>query len=375
MAKNVKTRSQKKTGIRDKVSIRTLNAILLALSVLLSIAAGEIILRAAVRFNCLPRDTGFASFVFQSEDFRRIWFANVLAYTRASYAGNNPGLFREVSDSKLGWEPVPGAHAGEIRINAGGFRGPDVYFLPVQGVTRIAILGDSHAFGMRLAEAETLAGALESKLNADSGKGKFEVLNFGVPGYNTQQEILLFRQKVLAYQPSVVLLYYCFNDPEIADNKVFLGEGPLSSSYLYMLAVYSFKVRASMSDLQRTSKNLVDYYIRLHESVYFTRCTELLRQMALESKNHGARFYLVIAPEVNGFESFANYPYDAIHARLRELESGPLRVIDPLISFRSANDSPRSLWANDYDTHLNAIATRMVADSVARRILDETINL
>jgi len=138
-----------------------------------------------------------------------------------------------------------------------------------------------------------------------------------------------------------------------------------------MLVVYSFKVHSSMSDLSRKSRNLVDYYIRLHESVYFTKCTELIRQMAAESENHGARFYLVIAPEVKGFEHFANYPYEAIHVRLRHLESGPLRVIDPLTSFRSAYDSPLSLWAKDYDSHFNAVAQSLVADFAAKRILSE----
>ena len=360
---NVKIRSQKKTSIGNKVSIRVSNAFLLALSILLAMAIGEIALRAALRFKWLSRDRGFAAFVLQ-RDVRRI-------HVRGAYDGNDLGLFRETPDSKLRWEPMPGAHAGEIRINTGGFRGPDVYFLPMQGITRIAVLGDSQAFGMNLVESDTLAGALERKLNTTSREGKFEVLNFGVPGYNTEQEMLVFRQKVLAYHPSVIVLYYSLNDPEIPDNTVFLGNGPLSSSYLYMLAVYSFKVHSSINDLRRESRNVVDYFIRLHESAYFTRCAELIRQMAAESESHGARFYLVIAPEVKGFEHFANYPYEAIHVRLRHLESGPLRVIDPLTSFRSAYDSPLSLWAKDYDTHLNAVATSLLADLAAKRILSE----
>jgi hypothetical protein len=362
---NAKILSQKRTSIGNKASIHVSNAILFVLSILIAMVVGEIALRAVVNFKYLPRNRGFASFVLQ-RDVRRI-------YVRGAYDGNDLGLFRETPNSKLRWEPVPGAHAGTIRINAGGFRGPDVYFLPVQGITRIAVLGDSQAFGMNLVEADTLAGALEHKLNATSRKGKFEVLNFGVPGYNTQQEMLAFRQKVLPYHPSVIVLYYSLNDPEIPDSTVFLGSGPLSSSYLYMLAVYYFKVHSSMADLRRESRDLVDYYIHLYGSAYFIRCTELIRQMAAESQSHGARFYLVIAPEVNGFEHFANYPYEAIHARLRDLESGPLRVIDPLASFRSAYDSPLPLWAKDYDAHLNAVATSLVADLAAKRILSETI--
>lgn len=359
---DVKKGSRKQTGAGNRASIRVVNAILLLLSILVAFTAGEIILRAAVHFKFLSGDRGFASLILQ-QDTRRI-------YLKDASAGNDLGLFRETPNSKLRWEPVPGAQAQNIRINAGGFRGPDVYFLPARGITRVAILGDSQAFGMNLAESDTLAGALERKLNTISRKEKFEVLNFGVPGYNTEQEMLVFRQKVWAYHPSVIVLYYSLNDPEIPDNTVFLGNGLLSSSYLYTLAVYSFKAFSSMNDLRRASENLAGYYRRLYSSAYFQRCADLIREMAAQSESRGARFYLIIAPEVReGFEHFADYPYGPIHEYLHDLASPSLRVIDPLPAFQQVYDSPQSVWVTGYDTHLNTAATRLVADSAARQIL------
>src|SRR5262249_1845763 len=39
-----------------------------------------------------------------------------------------------------------------------------------------------------------------------------EALNFGVPGYNTPQEVAVFRTKAAAFQPDIVILTYCMND-------------------------------------------------------------------------------------------------------------------------------------------------------------------
>ena len=40
----------------------------------------------------------------------------------------------------------------------------------------------------------------------------YEVLNFAVPGYNTQLEVETLRRKALAYHPDVVIVGWCSND-------------------------------------------------------------------------------------------------------------------------------------------------------------------
>jgi lysophospholipase L1-like esterase len=102
----------------------------------------------------------------------------------------------------------------QININEDGYRGkvynPDK---TDEGVVRILCLGDSIALGLYLEDEETFCSQLETRLNKDKLSGKrWEVINFGVPGYNTINEIALLKAKGLKYQPDLVILQYCFND-------------------------------------------------------------------------------------------------------------------------------------------------------------------
>ena len=121
-----------------------------------------------------------------------------------------------------------------------------------EGVRRVAF-GDSIAFGYWVAEEDTLARQLESVLGEVRGDGPaVEVLGFGVPGYNLEQEIETLRSRALLFEPDVVVLAFCLNDLEgifsyelglVQDRatrrRSVLGrlrEGLLSRSHLFRLA-------------------------------------------------------------------------------------------------------------------------------------------
>ena len=121
-----------------------------------------------------------------------------------------PGLIRY--DATLGWALSPGwsgrhhHHDFDVgySINKRGFRADPA----MQGDTpRVAVLGDSFTFGLGVEDAETFV----SRLNADSQRGAF--LNMGMPGYSTDQQILLFRRTYdLEHVDTVVLVVYLAND-------------------------------------------------------------------------------------------------------------------------------------------------------------------
>lgn len=81
-------------------------------------------------------------------------------------------------------------------------------------VSRIIVLGDSTTFGFGVAGENTYSDLLERFLNGKSNANQFEVLNFGVGGYSTQDEELVLEFKGLSWNPDLVIIGYSLNDPE-----------------------------------------------------------------------------------------------------------------------------------------------------------------
>lgn len=66
---------------------------------------------------------------------------------------------------------------------------------------RIALVGDSFTFGLEVRYEQTWGHQLEQALGTD-----YQVLNFGVDGYGTDQAYLRYRRDVVRWHPDVVIL-------------------------------------------------------------------------------------------------------------------------------------------------------------------------
>ena len=97
-----------------------------------------------------------------------------------------------------------------IRINSRGLRDREHELDKPAGVYRIAILGDSYAEAFQVPMERTFWSVLEGELQGcDHLAGRtVEVINFGVSGYGTAQELLTFRHHARRYDPDLVLLAF-----------------------------------------------------------------------------------------------------------------------------------------------------------------------
>ena len=135
-----------------------------------------------------------------------------------------PQLYRRPQvwqfDVALGWEHIPRASGWlakpefevEFRINGAGLRDLDYSRKrPVEG-KRLLVMGDSFAEGWGVQLEESVSKQLEKKLQKTTPNKIFEVLNFGVAGYGTDQEMLFFEELGRFYQPDKVVVLFYVND-------------------------------------------------------------------------------------------------------------------------------------------------------------------
>lgn len=111
------------------------------------------------------------------------------------------------------WETVHATPDFQVTVhtNALGLRGTAVGRSKPPGTLRILVLGDSFAFGFGVEDDETFPARLETLLRERLGR-PVEVLNAGVPGWNTAHYGLFLRERGLALQPDRVLVALMGND-------------------------------------------------------------------------------------------------------------------------------------------------------------------
>jgi lysophospholipase L1-like esterase len=123
----------------------------------------------------------------------------------AFVASENQGLVYELNKNYKG-------------INSFGMRDEDFDINSLKNIYKIAVIGDSHAYSTNVETvAETFPSQLEEFLNRDIGRDIVRVLNFGVPGYNTAQELEVLQAKAFMFEPRMVILQYCINDTHICN--------------------------------------------------------------------------------------------------------------------------------------------------------------
>ena len=109
-------------------------------------------------------------------------------------------------------------------VNRLGLRNRDISEARQKGVKRVAVLGDSQTYGHSIRTEDLFSARMEALLNQGSTTPRFEVINAGLPGFSTAQELLLVRG--LAQDGVVADLYVLMvftND--ILDNACLLYDG------------------------------------------------------------------------------------------------------------------------------------------------------
>ncbi len=118
-------------------------------------------------------------------------------------------------DETLGWRLAPGRSgvfrkqefSARVEQSEQGLRDRLYPHERVEGMKRVLVLGDSVVWCWGVEMSECFTGLMEENL-PDT-----EVITAGVPGYGTAQELLLYENELVAFNPDLVMLVFVGNDP------------------------------------------------------------------------------------------------------------------------------------------------------------------
>lgn len=145
----------------------------------------------------------------------RIYLNNADDRTRAlyDYVPLGAETIRYTGHPYLDFMPRPGFEEGNDRHNALGFRGPEITVPKPEGVFRIVVLGGSVTYGEGVGDWRQADPAqLEQVLREEYGYSNVEVINAGVGGYTTWENVIDFEMRILDLEPDLAIINPGGND-------------------------------------------------------------------------------------------------------------------------------------------------------------------
>jgi lysophospholipase L1-like esterase len=115
-----------------------------------------------------------------------------------------------------GWRHRPHSSgvldAPDSKINSLGLREPEFPPAKPEGEFRVLLVGDSVVFGYLTAYLDTLAPQTEQALTRRGAARNVRLINSGVCGYATWQELDYLKNEGVSLNPDLIVLGFCYND-------------------------------------------------------------------------------------------------------------------------------------------------------------------
>lgn len=155
--------------------------------------------------------------LFSLEIGARLW----LNYLASPGQYDRYVLYTSIDSKDLAWTPhpylsyypTPNYRKGQTFHNSLGYRNNEFSLEKPGGIFRIVALGGSSTYDVRIEDNEkTFTAQLEKLLKEEYGYKNVEVINAGVPGYNSWEMLANLEFRVLDLNPDMVIIYEGTND-------------------------------------------------------------------------------------------------------------------------------------------------------------------
>jgi len=280
-------------------------------------------------------------------------------------------------------------HSAPVRTNSYGLRDFDFARTPAKNTFRILCLGDSLTFGNGVTAEATYPKQLEKLLNGSAGARRFEVINAGVPAYDTWQEITYLEKYGIEFRPQLVIVGVYANDvvpkPKVIPRSV--GESGslkrvgwkalVSDEVAYLLKrsrsllFLGDRVGKVLNLLQPSNQYNHKEAMLLGRPDPFVeegwrQVEASLRQLDWLGKSHGFQSLIVVFPMQD--QIVAHYGTEGYQTRLKKIvENIGLPLVDLMPAFYAAAQQGEPLFIA-WDGHPNPRAYGIAAAEIRHKL-------
>ncbi len=253
----------------------------------------------------------FVFFIVLSEIYLAIFNPQPYLYPRLSYSEE----YRKIPPKNTTMEHGVPPNKRFYTVNQYHLRGKLIPISNEYDKPNIILLGDSYTFGMGVNDGDEYAAIMADKLNLD-----YNLINLGAGGWGLTQQIKRFYEFGQLYDPEIVFLLFCSNDPDdnlrdccttiendrftfsnFSKNDNFtiyrlnklLSKSIIQKSNLYMALkgiIWPLVQKSQINNTvnrNRGNGNQVNHKIPLNEKTY----SELLNLFAKDLHKKGIKFY------------------------------------------------------------------------------------
>lgn len=202
--------------------------------------------------------------------------ALILAEAMIRIVGPEISLVPVVFDNNVGITNQPGYSGtynregySNFSINSDGWRDQERTLSKPKGTFRVAIVGDSYIEALQVQQSDMLSEQLEKLLNKKVDKHQYEVMSFGMSGFDAAQSYLTIKHKVMKYSPDLVI-YAFLSGNDLRDSVRELRDLPWKP--YFTLENGDLKLDSSFEDYVRSKENIwyreYGYFFRANSRLF-----------------------------------------------------------------------------------------------------------
>jgi lysophospholipase L1-like esterase len=273
--------------------------------------------------------------------------------------------------SGLAYELAPNrekySHGAMMKTNSFGMRDDEPHPKNDNSLNRIAVLGDSFTFGFGVRGENTYPNVLERLLNKEIDDRRFEVLNFGVGGYSTRDEALVFKHKAIKWNLDLVIFGYVFNDPEIDPIQPLHSYYDKVSWWQYSNLLRLFAKAKRRWDIKKYGAGDYLRYLHATNGQKWQSVVGALEEIKNAAAERKITVLLVIFPPIsNG--SWAEYKYLDLHQQIADTANEKGIFVVDLYGDLSQYPS-KVLRISPHDWHPSKIGHEVAAHTIFKWIV------